>query len=100
MNLQPIVQTNKKGQIVIPKKIREKLGIIEGTLLQIVPRDTGIYIHPMKISPHSTHSNESFLKLLKSTAGAWGPATPEDIKREKEQRRLELEASKRGKKAW
>ena len=100
MNLQLVAQTNKKGQFVIPKVAREKLGITEGTLLEVVVRDQGLYIYPIKTLARDTNSHESFLKLLGKTAGAWGEVSAEEKKRDEEQHKLELEASESGKQAW
>jgi len=86
--------------MVIPKAAREKLGIAEGTLLQVVVRAQGLYLYPVKTLAKTEDSHQAFIKLLKSTAGAWGPPTKEEIKKEKHRHKLEIEASKRRQKAW
>jgi hypothetical protein len=40
------------------------------------------------------------LELLQKTAGAWGSVTVEELKAEKVRRELELEITRRNKKAW
>ena len=100
MKLQLVAQTNKKGQFVIPKVAREKLGITEGTLLEIVVRDQGLYLYPIKTQARDTNSHESFLRLLRKTAGAGEKESIEEKKRDEEQHNLEIEASAKRKKAW
>lgn len=48
-----------------------------------------------KISP-----DEDFARILRKTAGSWGPVTDEQIKREAGKRKIELAASQRRKKSW
>ncbi len=38
------VKVGSKGQIVIPKELREKYGIKENTLVRIIPTEEGILI--------------------------------------------------------
>src|SRR5690606_13343089 len=97
MNLPLIAQANAKGQVVIPKTIREKLGITEGTLLSMILRDEGVYLFPAK---KANISKQNLLKVLEQTRGAWGPASPEELEREKKQHQVEIEASKRRRQAW
>lgn len=103
MKIGIITKPNKKGQIVIPKKIRDKLYITENTPLNLVVRDNGIYIYPVGEvvgKSESQTSNEAFLELLKRTRGAWGKPSKEDIKREKQRDKLEKLSSKKNKNAW
>ena len=93
----------KIGIIVIPKKIREKFNINENTSLNILMKDNGFSVYPVKeISPQSEAdlNNEIFLKLLRKNQGAWGKPTKEELKREKLNRKAEIAASKRNKQAW
>jgi AbrB family looped-hinge helix DNA binding protein len=39
---------NEKGRIVIPQKIREALGIVSGTLLQLTTENNKIIIEKVK----------------------------------------------------
>jgi AbrB family looped-hinge helix DNA binding protein len=98
MNLPLFTQTNKKGQIVIPKKARDKLGITEGTVLQIVIGDQSVQLYPLKT--HSKFSKESYLKILRTTAGVWGPMTLKEITEEKERHKFEQQVTIKNKSAW
>ncbi|PIR58855.1 MAG: hypothetical protein COU69_03610 [Candidatus Pacebacteria bacterium CG10_big_fil_rev_8_21_14_0_10_56_10] len=100
MNLPLFAQTNSKGQVVIPKAIREKLGIRAGTLLEVVVRAQGLYLYPVNTVARDTDSRTAFIKLLKKTAGSWGPATPKEQRKEAAQHKLEVRASKKRKSAW
>lgn len=98
MKIGNIVSPNIKGQIVIPKKIREALGINENVPLNLVVNEGGIYLHPIKEVNQDLETADSFIQILKKTAGAW--AGDDWPKTEKRRRRIELEASKRRKKGW
>lgn len=93
-----ITTPNAKGQIVIPKAIREALGINAKRPVNIVLRGDGIYIHVIKEVIGDTGAESSYLKILEKTGGAWRadnwPQT--EIRR----RKTELTASKKLKKAW
>jgi AbrB family looped-hinge helix DNA binding protein len=45
MNIGTITKPNQKGQIVIPKAMRDKLHITEHVPLNIIARGRGIYIY-------------------------------------------------------
>jgi len=47
----PVVQMSPKGQILIPKKIREKHGIKPGSNVQILEEPGGIIIKPAPEDP-------------------------------------------------
>ncbi len=98
MNLGIISQPNTNGQIVIPKKSREELGLDEGTLLQITRQGNGIYIAPLENVSGSADSRELFFEILKKTAGAW--SGDDWIKTNTNRKKLELAASKKRKSAW
>src|SRR6266699_1750450 len=100
MKIGKITTTNQKGQIVIPKKLREALQITNKVPLNLVLKDGGIYIHPISevITPAE---KESTLEILKKTQGAWKDADWDDWdKKEKKRRKIELAATRRNKKAW
>lgn len=98
MNLGIITKPNVKGQVVIPKKYREELGIDENMLLQITVQGGGIYLSPLEETLGSTDSRKLFLEVLKKTAGSWrGDDWPKTAAK---RRKLELQASQRRKKAW
>lgn len=97
MNL-VITQPNSKGQIVIPKKFRDELGIDEEMFLSLSLRGNGIYLTPFEKTVPSKNSRALFVEILKKTAGSWaGDSWPET---EKRRRKIELAASKRRKNAW
>lgn len=102
MNIGTIVTPNIKGQIVIPKKIRDDLNITKNTALNIVDDGKTIYIHPVKeITTASESNNSQLLKVLKETQGTWANADWDAYDRmEKRRRKIELAAAKRNKKAW
>ena len=85
MKIGIITKPNAKGQIVIPKRIRERFSIDENTQLNIVIRDNGFYIYPFgevvsKIE--SKFSEEAFKDLLKKTQGAWADEDWDTIEKE------------------
>jgi AbrB family looped-hinge helix DNA binding protein len=98
MNLGVISKTNSKGQIVLPKKFRDELGISDTVYLNLAIRGSGIYIHPIKRIVSEEEENKSFLDILNITRGSWaGDSWPET---EKRRRKIELAASRKRKKAW
>lgn len=102
MNIGIIVTPNIKGQIVIPKKIRDGLNITKNTPLNIRVVDDGIYIHP--ITEVVTNAEEDkrhrvLLQILKETQGAWANDKEFD-KRQKKMRKMEIAAAKRMRKTW
>lgn len=99
MKVGKIVEPNKKGQIVIPKEYRDKLGIDENVPLNMVLRDQSLHIYPVdSLVAKKAADDEAFLQLLDKTQGSWaGDSWPETRKR---RRKIELAASRRRKKAW
>lgn len=92
---------NAKGQVVIPWRIREDLGINENTQLQIVSSGQSVVMYPVgEVVRRNRMGRETFREVLARTAGAWGPATKEDLRLEKVRRKRELAASRRRAKAW
>src|SRR5437762_13768056 len=98
MKIGTITYTNQKGQIVIPKKLRDKLNITPEIPLHVAVRDQGIYIHPVSHVMSQNEKNKAFLQLLKKTQGML--AGREFDPRAKERRKVELGASKKRKQAW
>lgn len=41
-------KVSSKGQVVIPKRIREDLGIAEGTEVEFVPQGRGFFVQPVE----------------------------------------------------
>lgn len=98
MNIGTIVTPNIKGQIVIPKKIRDGLNIDEGTPLNMVVKENGIHLYPVDGVIAKIKEEDSRIKIWEKTAGAWkGDDWPQT---EKRRRKIELEASRRRKNAW
>ncbi|MCI0531806.1 MAG: AbrB/MazE/SpoVT family DNA-binding domain-containing protein, partial [candidate division Zixibacteria bacterium] len=74
-----IVSPNAKGQVVIPAKIRQILGINEETLLQVEQQGQSVIMHPVaSVIRKGDFTKDAFLQILEETRGAWGPATKED----------------------
>lgn len=91
-----IVEPNSKGQIVIPKKIRDDLKIDENTPLNLNIMGNGIWVHPIKeviTAAKSTYSRKAILEALDRTRGIW--ANDKDFdKRQSLRRKIELRASR------
>lgn len=100
MKYNTITQINSKGQVVIPKAVRETLSITKDTLLKIVARGEGVYLYPVKEVAIGQGANDAYLKILEMAQGSWGPATKEEIAWEKKKRKLGLKAAKRRRNAW
>lgn len=98
MNIGNIVEPNNKGQIVIPKQVREALGISPQTLLNLVVRGKGIYLYPVEEVVTKMEGESAYLKLLEQTQGSW--ANDDFEKQEKKTREIELEASRKNKQLW
>jgi AbrB family looped-hinge helix DNA binding protein len=47
--IKEIVKVHKKGIVVIPKSIRDALGIVEGTLLEVRIEDNKIVLKPLDL---------------------------------------------------
>ncbi|OGG02165.1 hypothetical protein A2W14_06570 [Candidatus Gottesmanbacteria bacterium RBG_16_37_8] len=96
MKIGTIIYSNEKGQIVIPKNIRNSIGIDKNVPLNVIERGNGIFIYPIEEIRTKADTNESFYRLLEKTRGAWaGDDWPETAKK---RRKIELAASRRRKK--
>jgi len=91
---------NSKGQVVIPKKIRDELNITNNTILHI--SSLGGYISMVPITGILTKkdASDSYAELLKKTQGAWTHHTKVIDKRQKTRKKIELQASIKRKKSW
>lgn len=100
MKIGVVTTTNTKGQLVIPKKYRDKLNISHNVHLNVVLAEDGIFIHPIREVQHvSEKRRQLYRRVLKNIKGSW----TDDItyeKEEKKRHKLELEATKRNQKAW
>lgn len=99
MKIGTLVQPNQKGQIVIPKKIRDSLGIEPGAVLNVVQLGNGIRITPIQevIPKEKKISREEYLKILEKTQGAWADSW--DDKEQEKREKMELAEAKKIKKA-
>lgn len=97
MKIYTITQTNQKGQIVIPQKIRKELNIDASVPLHIVQRGKGVYIYPIREIITETGHETPYLKVLEKTRGAWKKSKKAN---EQKKRALELTASKKRKEVW
>ncbi len=98
MNLGIVTKPNTKGQIVIPKKFREELGINEDVLLNLVIKGNGVYITPLDKAITTSDTTKISLEILRRTAGAWGG--DDWGKTEIERNKIEIKASEKRKNAW
>ena len=97
MKIYTITQTNQKGQIVIPQKIRKELNIDASVPHHIVQRGKGVYIYPIREIITETGHETPYLKVLEKTRGAWKKSKKAN---EQKKRALELTASKKRKEVW
>jgi len=100
MKIGIIGKPNQKGQIVIPKSIREKLAINENTPLNMVVKDNGFFVYPVDIQPklRTKIEKEIYLKILRKNQGAW--ADDDWGKTRKRRKKIELNASRKRRKIW
>lgn len=57
------VRVGKRGVLVIPADLRERVGIEHGTLLAIVEQDGGLLIRPVELRyPADARQREAFLR--------------------------------------
>ena len=75
-----IVRTLAKGQVVIPKPVRDRCGITAGSRLLVRIKDGDVLLHPLPKDP-----NESLHGILKRG----GPSTKELLKWRREDRARE-----------
>lgn len=98
MKIGYILQTNAKGQIVIPQAIRKALGIDPNVYLRAKIQGHGLFIAPVQdVVEKATVDDTAFKRILEITRGAWGKPTKKEIQREKKQRELELAAARQAK---
>lgn len=98
MKIGTIAQPNQKGQIVIPKQIRERLKITSSSVLNLILRENAIYIYPVEEVITKAGRETSYLELLKKTQGSWSKENWDELR--KKRRRIELSASNKRKQPW
>ncbi|NCN06310.1 MAG: AbrB/MazE/SpoVT family DNA-binding domain-containing protein [Candidatus Pacebacteria bacterium] len=99
MKIQTIVQPNQKGQIVIPKAIRQQLGITSNTQLHLVSSASSFVITPLTNTTFpKLLENQTYADVLEETKGAWAnDSWPET---QKSRDNIERIAADKPKKAW
>jgi AbrB family looped-hinge helix DNA binding protein len=98
MKIGSFTTPNDKGQIVIPKEMRDALHIDTNATLNIILAGNGIYIYPVEEFLTKVEGESSYIKLLEKTKGSWKDDNSDMLHKKKSQ--IELEASKSRKKAW
>lgn len=98
MKIGIIARPNQKGQIVIPKPLREALKIKPNVPLNLVQRNGGIYLQPVEDFVPSLQGENAYLKILEKTQGSWKGENLEKLS--KKRRQIELTASKKRKQSW
>lgn len=98
MKIGTFTATNDKGQIVIPKEIRDALGIDTHVTLNVTLAGKGIYIYPVEEFITRAEGENSYIQLLEKTKGTWRDEDWDEIREKKSN--LELKASKSRKKSW
>lgn len=98
MKIGMITTPNDKGQIVIPKRFRDALGIDTDSLLNLTLGDNRLYIDLVNEIYNKPQNNEAYLKVLRKTQGAWSGDSWG--KNRKARRKIEIAASGRRKQAW
>ncbi len=71
MKVGTIVRIGTKGQIVIPKEIRDNLGLAVDSPLNILLENGGIYIQPVESILTHADRETTYPEILKRTQGAW-----------------------------
>lgn len=92
-----IAKPNEKGQIVIPKEIRDALGIDASVPLNMSVRSGGIYLYPIVEVFGVVDTESSYMKLLGRTKGAWSESWSAVRKKRSA---VEHNASKRRRRIW
>ena len=93
-----IVNTNNKGQLVIPQEYREMFGITGNMNLNIIPKSTGLFIQPITRVIPNTPTDDVYSQILEKTVGAWNDDGFDETT--KKRRKIELEASDRRREEW
>ena len=97
MKVGEITTTNEKGQLVIPKAMRDFLGIEPKTPLNLILRGEGIYLYPIEEVISRGERESSYLDTLLKTQGAWAG---DDFTYLEKRKKVEAAASKRRKQSW
>ncbi|MBP8591513.1 AbrB/MazE/SpoVT family DNA-binding domain-containing protein [Candidatus Shapirobacteria bacterium] len=98
MKIGTITTANQKGQIVIPQKAREELGISPHSILNVVVVGNGLYIYPVEEIIPKIDKESAYLEVLKATKGAWAKEDWETLR--KKRKKMEQDSSLSRKKKW
>lgn len=98
MKIGSFTTPNDKGQIVIPKEIREALHINPTVTLNVILAGNGIYIYPVEEFLTKAEGESSYIKLLEKTKGTWKDEKWDTLKSGKS--KIELAASTSRKNSW
>ena len=98
MKLGLITKTNQRGQLVIPKRIRDDLGINPNVYLNLLVRGRGIIIYPVEEVIGKTEKENSYLEILQKTQSSWEKENWNSLR--KKRKTIELKASLKKKKKW
>lgn len=66
-NLEKIIKVGRKGVIVLPKKVRERIGIREGSFLRVEVTPAGVLLIPRFEDPIEELANLPVNRPIKST---------------------------------
>jgi AbrB family looped-hinge helix DNA binding protein len=99
MKIGKITTTNKKGQIVIPKKIRDQLSLNADVPINIFVRGNTICLKPIDKLLAKFESEEIYEKILQKTQGAWSEDKTWD-ETQKRREAIELDEAKKRKNQW
>ncbi|MDO8570752.1 MAG: AbrB/MazE/SpoVT family DNA-binding domain-containing protein [Candidatus Daviesbacteria bacterium] len=98
MKIGSFATTNNKGQIVIPKEMRDILAIDTNVVLNLILAGKGIYLYPVTEFLTKAEGESSYLKLLEKTKGTWKNENWDKLREKKS--KLELESSNLRKNVW
>lgn len=98
MKVGTVATTNDKGQLVIPKEMRDALGIDSGATLNLVLAGKGIYVYPVEEFITKSETESSYLQLLKKTKGTWAGEEWDELRQKRSE--IELRASESRKDQW
>ena len=98
MKVGSFTSTNDKGQLVIPKDMRDALGIDSKVTLSLVLVGNGIYVYPVEEFITKSETESSYLHLLEKTRGTWDNENWDELQQKRSE--IELRASESRKSQW
>jgi AbrB family looped-hinge helix DNA binding protein len=98
MKIGTISRANSKGQVVIPKKIRDTLNIDQNVPLNITIQGNSVFIQPIKKIEGDIDTEGAYLNILERSKGSWKDGDWKEMA--KKRRNIELKASAKRKKTW